>query len=151
MEEEITNNIPENILYYTAGIFDGEGCVCLMKTKPTPKNHQKNIRFWLSASIAMCHYETINYLHNHFGGKIYIDKSTPSRPLYSLRFVDRGAVKFLLMILPYLITKKEVAQLGIEFFTTKKRPTGYRLGTSDEEMAKRWWYHDEIKRINHLD
>src|SRR3990167_475151 len=68
-------------LIYTAGLFDGEGCVNIYRinTEYTKKKEGRKVPKWvLSATIYNCDFEVINWLHESFGG--YLQKRTRNNP-----------------------------------------------------------------------
>lgn len=94
---------------YIAGFFDGEGCVNLSC------RNKKNgaIVSEITIEISNNDYEVMKFIHKLVGGTIY--KRYDLKHPHTLRLYAGNAAKFLTTILPYLVTKKRQAQLGIEF------------------------------------
>lgn len=109
-------------LAYIAGLFDGEGCVrvdefhiAASATRPKPYRRQQ-----LKVFLGMTHFPTIRALYDQFGGTFARDASAHDKnPNHARRYMwgqsSGHAAKFLRQILPFLICKKEQAELAIQF------------------------------------
>jgi len=97
-------------LQYIAGLFDGEGWI-------TVNNNKEN--FVPTVGIKMNGLYLLKELHQKFGGYCYERKNYINRPLtdWSLRGAFQ-VTKFLKKIEPYLIIKKEQAQLCLKLCKT---------------------------------
>lgn len=111
-------------LEYIAGFFDGEGCVCVPRT-----------RGYLHVNIANKHRGVLEGIQKQFGGCL---RETHTG-VYTLFMATRGAERFLVALLPFLVVKREVAELGIE---VSQMPKG--TGLSQEKLA----LIDRIAEIN---
>lgn len=107
---------------YAAGLFDGEGTVRVdeFHIPAGPGRPKAYKRQQLLVAIAMSHYPTIRALYDRFGGSISRDTSAHRRnPNHSIRYTWKVwsglAMDFLIAVQPFLITKKEQAQLAIKF------------------------------------
>jgi hypothetical protein len=97
-------------LEYIAGLFDGEGWITVSKNKKT---------FIPIVGIKMNGFNLLKKLHNEFGGYFYQRKNYINRPL--TEWTLKGAfqvIPFLKKIEPFLIIKKEQAQLCLELCNT---------------------------------
>ena len=97
-------------LEYIAGLFDGEGWITVNKNKKT---------FIPVVGIKMNGFNLLKKLHNEFGGYFYQRKNYINRPL--TEWTLKGAfqvIPFLKKIKPFLIIKKEQAQLCLELCNT---------------------------------
>jgi hypothetical protein len=97
-------------LEYIAGLFDGEGWITVSKNKKT---------FIPIVGIKMNGFNLLKKLHNEFGGYFYQRKNYINRPL--TEWTLKGAfqvIPFLKKIEPFLIIKKEQAQLCLELCST---------------------------------
>ena len=81
----------EVICAYTAGFFDGEGCVYLKGSTPT---------------IIVTQYDELPlvYIQAHFGGRIYTRSNNIKA--HDLRINGSQAILFARALVPYSITKK---------------------------------------------
>ena len=97
-------------LEYIAGLFDGEGWITVNKNKKT---------FIPVVGIKMNGFNLLKKLNNEFGGYFYQRKNYINRPL--TEWTLKGAfqvIPFLKKIEPFLIIKKEQAQLCLELCNT---------------------------------
>lgn len=98
---------------WTAGILDGEGCIC----------SYKNGSSWvMRVVVANTSAKMINRLHELWGGCVY-DKQVPSRkahwkPIMTWEVWSNRAKNILEETLPYLVAKKDQAEIGLKFFET---------------------------------
>ena len=97
-------------LDYIAGLFDGEGYITVNKNKKS---------FVPVVGIKMNGFNLLKNIHTQFGGYFYQRKNYINRPL--TEWTLRGALQvsnFLTQIEPFLIIKKEQAQLCLELCST---------------------------------
>ena len=105
-------------LAYMAGIFDGEGCICIGK-------HQKkktwNPTYSLKVNLVMCNPYIPNLFCFTFGGIVY-ERKRHERHLseWNWQLNSAKAIPFLTVLLPYLKLKRDEARLAIEFQKNKK-------------------------------
>jgi hypothetical protein len=105
-------------LEYFAGLFDGEGWVRI-------DNHFKqavtgNVRYQLTAGIAMTHMPAIRMCWERFGGFYRGDKGfqeayAKNRIIYRWNIVTNGAYDFLKAIQPFSIVKRSQIDIAITF------------------------------------
>lgn len=119
---------------YLAGIFDGEGTVCIENWERTaldgrgagPYTYKQHT---LVISVKNTFLPLIRWLIKHFGGVYYTQ--SPDNPRHKLQYVWRPKGKknkenFLLGVLPYLIVKREQALIGLEYL---RLPAGRNSAT----------------------
>jgi hypothetical protein len=97
-------------LEYIAGLFDGEGYITVNKNKKS---------FVPVVGIKMNGFNLLKKLNVQFGGYFYQRKNYINRPL--TEWTLRGSfqvISFLTKIKPFLIIKKEQAQLCLELCKT---------------------------------
>lgn len=121
-----------NTLSYLAGFLDGEGCIQISKTQR--KNY--NPEYHLSLTASQIHPEPLKMLKYKFGGSIFVRKSSTGRNLGVWGVSAKQAAKVLEEILPYLVVKKEQAELAI-LFQKSVKPTGTNRPLTSEEVEKR--------------
>jgi len=121
----------KEILIYTAGLFDGEGCIIIQRSQPYKEKGQISPSYWLNVNVAMTDKATIDWLKGTFGGSIADQTSRKNRPnrqpYYHWRITSQNAIPFLKSILPYLRVKKEQAKLAIQFQSQKHKHTSHKL------------------------
>lgn len=138
------SDMTELELSYLAGLFDGEGHVSILKRRK-PK-----IQYTLRIGITNTNLPVLLWVKELIGGntKIHSGESR-NRSTFDWYAQNTEAKRIILLILPYLHIKEEVAELGIEFqktmgaFRGKSRP---RL--SKEILEKREFLKKKIQGIN---
>lgn len=90
---------------YTAGLFDGEGTVTLMRTH---KNSHRVPYVEMSSTTI----ELLDYLSIHYGGSVVKKKSYQShhKTSWSWRLTNQKAMGFLREIRPYLLEPMKCAR-----------------------------------------
>lgn len=136
-----------NILNYLAGIIDGEGCISIAKVKPNGFN--KTPRFFFKLTIEMQDKKVIDYLAVNFNRNIMEKKAygNKKRPSYRIDWQADKASEILTKVKPYLIGKKEQAELGIKYqkHISSKNRSGRML--SDEEIAIRDNFYTIMRQL----
>lgn len=97
-------------LIYLAGLFDGEGCVAAYE--------RKDGQFGSHISIGNIDGRIMNWLEDHFGGKVYANKRIKqggTRIFYSWQIKVRDSRKLLSELIPFLILKKEQIEYLVEY------------------------------------
>ena len=100
---------------YAAGIVDGEGCIQISTTTK---------RTWLAIGVANSDPRVCVWLSERYGGKVHQQKprtqnGKPTRIMYTWYVGSAAAGNFLKTIYPYLVIKKEQADIALAFLTTK--------------------------------
>lgn len=145
-----------------AAFIDGEGSIFInQRNKLVGRMRSPN--FSLSLVITNTHVEFINWLKSTFDGSIYFVKYEKCKHLGTKQIMrwqvnERMAAIILERCLPYMLIKREQAQLGLSFMQTKisKYGTSLRdpLGRirspklTEEELLQRAEFKAEISRLN---
>jgi DNA-directed RNA polymerase subunit RPC12/RpoP len=132
-------------LSYIAGLFDGEGSVSIIKTKPakegqsfqyalhvTISNQDTDVLYFVKDTL------TLGGVHNCRG--------------YNYKWIssNRGAAIFLKCLAPYLHIKKDRALIGVEFQSlVTKDFHGLKCGLSKEQLDKREQLRQQVLGLNH--
>lgn len=137
---------------YSAGIIDGEGSLCVTKTKPmqnrTNPLHAPLIR------VGMNKEEPMKFLQETFEcGNIFYEgfrKDRPNQnPMFRWVVTNRNdVVKVIDMIMPFLIVKKEQAILIKEMCLGWVLAHAKKHGTYPEEIQRREDYYIRCKKLN---
>ena len=113
---------------YFAGIFDGEGCVSIQSGRQRDGTEILRMRLLVSNTCL----PLLSFIQERFGGYIdWVDKRS-RRPCYHLRFDGSLAGTVLEVLLPYLIVKREVGRVALEF-----RSLVGKTGTDERRAALR--------------
>lgn len=131
-------------LAYAAGLFDGEGCISIEKYRKTnPPIYQ------LTTKLAMTSVATVQWFAEMFGGPVYMQvrKRANERTQAVWRVHSHKAVRFLELVLPYLKTKREQAEVALSYRIYLGSPaTRGRPRTQEVIMAQ----EDHYTRIKAL-
>lgn len=140
-------------LAYCAGFFDGEGSISIHFSMRDMKNGKAYPRWQEEVKVTQLDKTPLLVFKELFGGYIYktlhytINRIPYHR--YDWKLASNQAHEFLEIIAPYLILKKEEAEIAVEFGTTfyiiGKRDT--RNGVKSEVLAKRKELHDKIRQV----
>lgn len=104
-------------LAWLAGLFDGEGSVSVGWQKPSPSHlasHRTHGRWYFHLTITNTHMATIGRARKIVGfGRVHMKPSLGPRrhPCATYQFDQKQAIDLLRLLLPYLVTKKEQAEL----------------------------------------
>ena len=104
---------------YLAGIFDGEGCAHIAKINSyTNQDGSPQTGYRLDVHITNTSIDLVKWLVERFGGVYYtIDMKNPNWKV-AYRWQPKGKKNkelLFLGILPYLVIKKEVIQICLDF------------------------------------
>jgi len=107
-------------LAYVAGLFDGEGCICIKKRKDRIGQYQ------VVCVIEMNDPQGIQFVCDRLGGKVSISKESnkqkKSHDSYVVGYFSSSALKVLKLISPYLKVKKEQALIAIHTLEIMQLP-----------------------------
>jgi hypothetical protein len=101
---------------YMSGLIDGEGCIHISEDHKT-FNGKKYTYHTLVLTIANSDPRMLLWIEDHFGGKV-VPKTkceTNRRQAWTWSVVSREAEAVLRLITPYLISKKDQAELALKF------------------------------------
>ncbi len=99
---------------YIAGFFDGEGCVRIKKA-----GHSNNC-FFVIAHLTNTNLEILQKVKLLFGGSIRFQEEGRNKRIYNWSLSCSEAVDFLRTLLPFLIEKREQAELALHFHFNKE-------------------------------
>lgn len=127
------HKIQKEKLFYFAGLFDGEGCICIVKNKSPYKNRTYVYRAFIQ--LAMTDKRPIDWLKKNIGGNIYKVKGHKycQKDYFQWTMNCIESAKFLDVVLEMFLVKKEQAKNLILFAKTIKR-TG--VGGTPENIYK---------------
>jgi hypothetical protein len=117
-------------LAYTAGLFDGEGSISLVRQKHN-RSHSPQV------AVASTDLEVLLWLQERFGGSIVTKQ--PRQPSHSVsydwRLTDRRALNFLKLIRPYLVIQRKIRR--VDLLLNEYIACTPRNGRYTDEMAER--------------
>ncbi len=128
-------------LSYAAGIIDGEGCIGIYYNRNPELIYGGSYR--LTVQVGMADSAPIEFLHKIFGG--YFQVVGGRKEGYKTRYMwglgTRQAGVFLEKVLPFLLAKRQQAELGITF--QRRRNPGGTKPTKEQ-------YEEDINESNNL-
>jgi len=138
-------------IIWSAGFFEGEGCVYIHKKKQKTKTY-----YSLLISISNTRRELIDFFKQKFGGYIYdcTEKRPNRKKCYCFLLYGDRAAEFLELVFPYLKSKKKEATLGIELQKLKYSENRWRKGLrgslpfSEKDIENREKIYQELKVLN---
>jgi len=111
-----TNRVTNEAIAYLAGLFDGEGSINIFKQ--SNKKDRINSGYFLEISIGNTHKGVLQWVLENFGGRLTHNAEQYTKRnhrTWRWRASSNEACAVLKILLPYLIVKREQAQLAIEF------------------------------------
>lgn len=150
-------------IQYLAGLFDGEGCISIIAAKIGAKNYRaQSIAYELKLHIRMTDPRPVKAFRDFFadtnGGNTVRQEYKPlnHRPTYCFGCSHTKAETIIKQLLPYLICKKEQADLAIDFqqYIRDSKCQG-KIGFSrrpvpDYILAKRHDYYLSMRKLKLL-
>jgi len=136
-------------LAYIAGLFDGEGSICIAKAKP--RGGRKSPHYTLAINITNTNMEVLEWTQSLFGGSIN-RKEGVNKPCFSWYCSALKAEHFLMSILPFLKIKKGRAKIALGYrrwVDSLVLPSGRGRRWSNDVIAKKEEFRQRIKVLNH--
>mgnify|MGYP001561094373 CR=1 FL=1 len=137
-------------LSYLAGIIDGEGTIRIGSSKPTNKINWNTI-YYAAISVGMTNRKIIEMFVKKFGSKIREEKCVANRKkMYRWGTSGNFVVPTILkQLLPYLVVKKEQAELVIKY-CSKVKTTGFRRNKKlpINQLLWREDFYQKMKKLN---
>ena len=127
----------ELMLAYSAGFFDGEGSINLLKS--IRKNRGiGNPEYNLTVAMGQKDGATLDWIKDNFGGNVYLVKRDDT---FFWALGNRKAIVFLKILLPYLQYKKPQAEAAIKYYEEMPKHTRY---TAKTELNRREAIRQEL-------
>jgi len=119
----------ETDLAYAAGLIDGEGSIGIYKTKYNRCHYGYHYR--LLIQIGMCDAIATTWMYKNFSGNYgwYDRPGVSYQRMHRWQLNDKRASDLLVLLLPYLKTKKVQAEIAIEFQKGKRKSSDYPNNT----------------------
>ena len=131
---------------YAAGIFDGEGCIHAGVSRSNPTGRP---RPFVKAVMAMSDPRPLRLMQTLFGGSIRTGaaKGMSKKTFWFWELGTKATSQFLADVLPYLIVKKDQAQLALQLHSRSSATRQWR--TDSEEIGIRLELVKKIKDLKH--
>ncbi len=103
------------IYAYAAGVIDSDGCIGAYNTRP--KLDTRSAHFQVTVRVAMYDDRVIDFFKDNFpeGTTHQENRKTTRKPVLVWQARNKKAEEFLTKILPYLVGKRDQADLVLEF------------------------------------
>ncbi|MGH9317727.1 MAG: hypothetical protein ACRD1P_11560 [Thermoanaerobaculia bacterium] len=146
--------IDETKRAYLAGIIDGEGTIGILKVKP--KDH-RNVFHYAVVEVSNTNSKLIEWLTVNVGcqsgcvvqNRTKLDKSGEKcKPLFRIAWRSLQAERVIRIALPYLVLKREQAELVLRLRSTMQKKGGVRVSVSKEVFLFRESLFQRIKKLN---
>ena len=126
-------------LAYLAGLIDGEGTISCSVNK----NAKNVLALQKQLSIFNTNLLLVSWITSHFGGKVHSRvRSEKWKEEHQVKWSATEAVVILELVLPYLVIKKEQAEIFIALHKTKSN------SVSKETHEYRQRLCDRIQELN---
>jgi len=131
---------------WLSGFFDAEGSVSISVSK-----NLKNPSHFLRISLSNTNHSIMLWINEKLGGYLCFRKKKNNRRDIEWRVSSNNAERFLNIIYPYSIIKKEQIKLALEFQDTKKNNIDKALNKvlDVEEIRIRDSYREKISNLSH--
>lgn len=118
--------VNSNDFAYIAGIIDGEGCITIARCKRP--DIRRGFVYTLKVQVTMTDPVIPQWLHNTFGGNLYIRRSKNIKwsDAYCWSIQSTQAKSFLENLLPFLRVKDKQAKVGIAFQVHKTKLKAFK-------------------------
>lgn len=132
-------------LAYSAGIFDGEGCVRIGRNDKK-NGHIATPHFYLQAFIRNQNLQVLQMLQAEFHGSLHHSASCYTWSLSSLQ-----AAAFLEAIKPYAIIKLPEIEVALEFQRLQNENSGSRCRKTDGQIQEREVLRQKLSALKQVD
>ena len=141
---------------YIAGLLDGEGSVSIVRITPKRGRDCKRPMHQLRVIISNTDYRMMKWLLEttgvgHIATRTMKNKNPNWRPSYWYILGAKKAYDFLMVVYDYLVIKREVADVALEFYSTvlsyKNNIYGCK-GLTDEIIEHRDLLKNRINKLN---
>ncbi len=138
-------------LAWAAGVFDGEGCVSVIRWEQRKGDGPIYLNHVLTVTVVNTDIEMLKKLQKMFGGSIHCRSKRDDHPreIYSWQ-ANSGKRLFLETIRPFSITKARQIDIALEFLEVFILTSGKHLGRGSiplDDVAIRDSYVEALKEL----
>ncbi len=137
----LTRGKAVEVLAYTAGLLDGEGCIGINRTCP---NEMLTPKYVAVTNIGNTDYNMILWLQEQYGGYVYPKTKNHQgcKDVWGWQVNNRQAYDLLTAVMPYLRSKRRQAELLITYWEERQD----LRGASKDDIEVECIWRDAIKR-----
>lgn len=140
-----------HIAAYLAGIVDGEGNIGLFRRKAKPECGEIAPTFYAYLKVCNTDYRLLSWIRENVGyGAIHVEvrHRARCRKVYTWHISSRPMEQFLRLIYPYLVIKKEQADLIFKYRATFDKSRECRKGVPPKILKLREQYCVELVNLH---
>ena len=134
-------NFSELSPQYLAGLIDGEGCLMITRLKKVPEYKSGRFRYAPVLTITNTHLPLLQSIQMAWGGRIR--EGIKGSGVYTIYFNSSQMRKLVPFFYPYLVIKKDQAELLMDYLDSLKKNGPKSL--SDEQYDKYGSYWQRLK------
>jgi hypothetical protein len=137
--------VDNEALAYLAGLFDGEGSIFILR-----KERNRRYSYWLEISITNTDAALIEWVQSVVGARRSLQPetfNTSGKPIYRWLASAVQALNFLKLVMPWLRTKRDRAEIAIAFQETLSGKDKHVI-PSTEHLAMLQQYREDLMRLN---
>ncbi len=140
---------------WLAGFFDGEGCVYLKRDKPRGGSNRHNT-YHLRLILSNTHLPTMHRVKEILDGegiigKVFSVDNPKHRTRWEWRVNATKAERVLRLMLPYLVTKKEQAEIALLSRQYQQKVGAMIPNPNGEQFEKIKQQLSDLKRVEYKD
>lgn len=141
----------ETKLAWAAGIIDGEGCIMVCE-------HRPKRCFTLRVTVTNTDPRMLTAMKSMFGGSICEQRWKGDKPQHRTKWVwvtcSKQAEAALVAMLPYLVTKKDQAELALTFRSLHRKRggialIGVRTASNEQLFEQQRWLSKQLQAMKH--
>lgn len=135
---------------YCAGLIDGEGCIGAWNS--TSHKRAASPTAQVTVIVAMTTPRGVKLLHNTFGGTLKVaEKPEGRKRQFVWKVVSRQAESCLNQILPYLLDKREQAEVALTLVGMRRERANTNRRLSQDEISARNACVDKLKALKRVE
>lgn len=139
---------PERWLAWAAGFFDGEGCIGVQKARDGRRPNSR-MNYLLNIQIGQNDRRPLDEFAHRFGGQAWVRPATGrQRESFYWRATSKVAASVLRALVPYLLVKRQTAEMGLRFYDERPSLPRGRIPLPDGEMFRRELYYLWFRSAN---
>ena len=154
VSQHVAVEMSDNPLFwsYLAGLMDTDGSFALKCQVQNKGTQVINPRYLPVISLSMTDIRAINFLRENCNvGKLYIPNNAATSAGFHYQFgiyTKNECIPFLKRIIPFLHSKKQNAEILLDFCENSQNTKYCKKGISKEELAFRHACYENIKSLN---
>lgn len=134
---------------WAAGLFDGEGCICIERLRPRRKSGERSVKFRLRIRVNMTSLPAVRRLRSVMssGWVNSHDRRDGGQRMHTWACDGEKAISAINKMLPFLVVKKAEARLAIKFMEFQRQSvpeSAGQKGASYSVLKKRQAFYEKM-------